>query len=168
LLFIYNVKQTLRKCNHLYLQHRSKTGTFSQNVLPQLTGEVFVGQSVAVGLRVLQDVKVKGCSRASQTHNTLIKVVNEFTEDTKTGHLKTGKSSQQNTCLLVMKVADGRTRNYWWPHVAIAGLYYPAQSKKLFSSFSLSGLFSASNNVSREVSRTVINITVFCISWSSI
>jgi hypothetical protein len=80
------------KCNHLYLHQFSKRGTFSGDVLPQLTGEVFSYQSFAVGLQVLQNMKVKGYSRASQTHNTLGKVVNELTEDTETFHLKTGSS----------------------------------------------------------------------------
>jgi hypothetical protein len=46
-------------------------------------------------------MEMNGCNSVAKTHNTRIKIVNEFTEDTK-------------------KIAGGRGRNYWWPHVTTA------------------------------------------------
>jgi hypothetical protein len=47
-----------------------------------------------------------------------------FKEDTEKICLKTRKSFQENTCLLDIKVAGARSRNYWWPNLEISVISY--------------------------------------------
>jgi hypothetical protein len=58
-------------------------------------------------------MKVNGYRCKTQTHNTNIKTVNEFTEDKKKIHLNTGKRFSTNRhYVLVVNRAGGYMRNY--------------------------------------------------------
>jgi hypothetical protein len=52
--------------------------------------KIYVRHFVAV--RAFQELKVAGCSRVAETHNTRIETIDRFTEDMKKIHLKTGKT----------------------------------------------------------------------------
>jgi hypothetical protein len=55
-------------------------------------------------------MKVKDSSHIAQTHNTYVKMVNEFIEHVKKFHLKTGKKLSMKTYLLVLKITVGCTQ----------------------------------------------------------
>lgn len=56
-------------------------------------------------------MKAKDNNRAAHTHNTHLKMYNEFTEDINKVSLKTGNTFQKKVCLLVGKITGGRM----WP-----------------------------------------------------
>lgn len=59
---------------------------------------------------------MNGCNRVAKTHNTHVKIVNEFIEYTK-------------------KMAGGRKRNYWWPHVATVTAFENQWFKFIFREY---------------------------------
>jgi hypothetical protein len=69
----------------------------------------------------LSKMKVKGCSRVSQTHNIRVKTVNGFTEDATWIRLNIWKWVSTEM-LLMRRSGWWPTRNYWWPHFRIAYL----------------------------------------------
>jgi hypothetical protein len=58
---------------------------------------------------------VNGCSHEAQTHDTRVKIVNEFSKDVKKIHPETRKIFSSKVCSLVMEIGSLCTENYWWP-----------------------------------------------------